>query len=312
MKKFIITIDTESDNQWNIEHSQTTENARFIPRFQSLSEEYGFKPVYLIDYSMANDAFLVDYLKGKSKRHLCEIGMHLHAWDTPPKHDIDRSTTERPYLIEYPNHIMDAKIKSMTELLTYKFEQSIVSHRAGRWAINNDYIQLLYRYGYRVDCSVTPGVNWYKQSGASLPGPNYCNEERGIHRLGCEPKMLEIPMTIRKMHSASLRMKDGILPLGKDIIKNILGRKIWLRPALFSYEDLLKLIHVVENENEEYLEFMMHSSELMPGGSPYYESEEAIEEMYRGLSLLFDYISKKGYVGTTLAEVYNNYSNNEG
>ena len=50
----------------------------------------------------------------------------------------------------------------------------------------------------------------------------------------------------------------------------------------------------------------------MPGGSPYYESEEAIEKMYKELSLLFDYISKKGYVGTTLAEIYNEYEKNEG
>lgn len=312
MKKFIITIDTESDNQWNIQQKQTTENAKYIPRFQSLSEKYGFKPVYLIDYSMANDASLVRYLKGKSLQGLCEIGMHLHAWDTPPRHEIDGSTKERPYLIEYPKNIMDAKIKSMTDLITSRFEQSIVSHRAGRWAVNNDYIHLLHKNGYKIDCSITPGVNWQKQMGASLPGPDYSTEKCSIYRYDCEPEMLEIPMTIRKMHCGSLRKNDGMVPFVKDIIKNIIGRNIWLRPALFSYEDMIKLIQVVENEKEEYMEFMMHSSELMPGGSPYYTTEEAIEKMYKELTLLFDYVSMKGYSGVTLAEMYNMYSNNEG
>ena len=47
-KFFIITIDTESDNQWDSSKNQTTENARFIPRFQELCEKYGFNNFAII------------------------------------------------------------------------------------------------------------------------------------------------------------------------------------------------------------------------------------------------------------------------
>ncbi|WP_395754844.1 hypothetical protein [Edwardsiella ictaluri] len=50
---FIITIDTEGDNLWQNHDRITTENARYLPRFQLLCEKYGFKPVYLTNYEMA-------------------------------------------------------------------------------------------------------------------------------------------------------------------------------------------------------------------------------------------------------------------
>lgn len=55
---FLITIDTEGDNLWQKHDSITTENARYLPRFQQLCEKYGFKPVYLTNYEMAIDPFL--------------------------------------------------------------------------------------------------------------------------------------------------------------------------------------------------------------------------------------------------------------
>ncbi|NOM63837.1 deacetylase, partial [Klebsiella pneumoniae] len=37
---FLITIDTEGDNRWQKHDSITTENARYLPRFQQLCEKY--------------------------------------------------------------------------------------------------------------------------------------------------------------------------------------------------------------------------------------------------------------------------------
>ena len=127
---FVITIDTESDNQWDVNNSQSTKNALFIPRFQELCEKYRFKPVYLVDYSMANDDFLVEYLSECQQRGDCEIGMHLHAWDTPPIAALDIVNGARPYLIEYPREVMEAKISELDKLLKSKFDCEIISHRA--------------------------------------------------------------------------------------------------------------------------------------------------------------------------------------
>ena len=60
-KRFIITVDTEPDGQWDLNAPPTTKNVQFIPRFQELCWSYGFKPVYLTDYVMMNDPAFVDY-----------------------------------------------------------------------------------------------------------------------------------------------------------------------------------------------------------------------------------------------------------
>ncbi len=55
---YLIIIDTEDDNLWEASHDITVENARYLPRFQELCEQYGLKPVYLTNYEMAvSDVF---------------------------------------------------------------------------------------------------------------------------------------------------------------------------------------------------------------------------------------------------------------
>ncbi|MGA2435033.1 MAG: hypothetical protein ABSG25_07075, partial [Bryobacteraceae bacterium] len=50
---FLITIDTEGDNAWARSSSVTTENARWLPRFQAACERHGVVPSYLTNYEMA-------------------------------------------------------------------------------------------------------------------------------------------------------------------------------------------------------------------------------------------------------------------
>ena len=78
-KYFIITLDTEADNQWDYNAPITTKNTKYLPRFQELCEKYCFVPVWLTDYEMACDEDFVKYFKEKQDKGLCEIGMHLHA-----------------------------------------------------------------------------------------------------------------------------------------------------------------------------------------------------------------------------------------
>lgn len=60
---FIITIDTEGDNLWQNRREIKTENARYLARFQSLCERFGFKPVWLTNYEMATDPAFVEFAK---------------------------------------------------------------------------------------------------------------------------------------------------------------------------------------------------------------------------------------------------------
>ena len=82
---FLITIDTEGDNLWRNRRTITTRNTLFLPRFQALCEKYGFKPTWLTNYEMASDPAYVEFARDVIARGQGEVGMHLHAWNSPPE-----------------------------------------------------------------------------------------------------------------------------------------------------------------------------------------------------------------------------------
>lgn len=160
---FLISIDVEGDNLWSQPHEITTRNARFLPRFEALCESYGFPVTYLTNYEMAHDSAYREFALDVIRRDVGEIGMHLHAWNNPPLFSLTGDDFKnQPYLIEYPKTVQREKINRLTDRLREIFAVEITSHRAGRWAIDGDYMQTLQQFGYRVDCSVTPGITWKK------------------------------------------------------------------------------------------------------------------------------------------------------
>lgn len=297
MKKFIVTVDTEGDNLWAWKPGAeiTTENVNYIPRFQELCEKYGLKPVYLTNYEMAMDHRWVEYGKQKAQEGKCEIGMHLHGWNTPPDYTLENRFGGNPYITEYPEDVMEEKVVTMIRLLQDRFELPILSHRSGRWATNETYFSILAKQGIKVDCSVAPQLDLSKIPGCNQnSGSNYQKACKTIHEI--YPGILEIPMTTRCIHHA----KYGSW---KRRIKTLVfGDSMWLRPVEKSFDRLKMLTEQVEREQGEYLEFMIHSSELIPGGSTYFPTNEDIEKLYEILEGYFDYVTNLGYTGVTLQE----------
>lgn len=309
-KYFIITIDTEADNQWDSNHECSTENAKYLPRFQELAEKYGYKPVWLTTYEMANDNFFVKYFRKKQDAGLCEIGMHLHAWNTPPKFNLVSKTNERSYLIEYPIDIMEKKINIMDTLLTNKFGIKPISHRAGRWAMNDDYFKLLKKYDYKIDCSVTPHINWKNSLGETgISGSNYKKFNEQSYMI--DNSLLEVPMTIRNSHTFQIERINSIKRLFREIQLFLLGRNQWIRPdSDFSLKGIFNVIDKC-NKNNDYIMFMIHSSELMPCGSPNFKTQEDIDKLYVVIDEIFTYVSNYGYEGITLRDYYSLKSTNK-
>ena len=66
---------------------------------------------------------------------------------------------------------------------------------------------------------------------------------------------------------------------------------------------MLWIVAEVLRNGEAYAEFMLHSSELMPGGSPNFRDERDIEELYDDLDAVFSFVNGR-FTGRTLAEHY--------
>ena len=134
--------------------------------------------------------------------------------------------------------------------------------------------------------------------------------------------LLEVPVTILSNYMVYPKLSI-LIKLFKDIYKRLgLPRKvinhdligvldriypksIWLRPDKNNLTQMIKIVDYSVLNNFDYIEFMVHSSELMPGGSPRFKSRESVDKLYQNLNLLFNHISNN-YKGTTLQEYYKN------
>ena len=228
--------------------------------------------------------------------------MHLHAWNSPPYYELEKVNSGAPYLIEYPEEIMEAKIYEITEFIKKRSGITPVSHRAGRWATNDCYFRLLDKYGYKIDCSVTPGVNWKNNLGQSADsyGSDYTNYPRKPYKID-GTSLLEVPLTLMKTHKPFLPENKSVKGILKSCYRSLKGETLWLRPNGRNLGRMIYLSNCVEKSSSDYLMFMLHSSELMPGGSPTFKNEESIEKLYEDLTVLFNHISKK-YQGCTLRD----------
>ena len=299
---FIITIDTEGDNLWGYKKGDqiTTRNSKYIPRFQELCEKYNFKPVYLTNYEMLCDEDFVEYVRAKERAGLCEVGLHLHAWNNPPIVDIEGPYSGNPYLIEYPDEDMRAKFDYLYKLFCEKIGHAPFSHRSGRWAMDERYFKLLAEYGVKVDCSVTPYIDWSQTKGVLRGGSDYRTSQTTPYHVG---DVFEMPLTV-----VPARMPFGS-SLKESLKRLIKGCNLQLRPAVFSLPEMKYVIECCKykynySSSADYVEFMMHSSELMPGGSPYFADEASIEQMYANLERLFQYAKLLRYEGVTFREYW--------
>ena len=311
--KFLITIDTEGDNLWSRPKTLTTENARFLPRFQSLCESYGMKPTYLTNYEMVCCSAFVEFAKDALDRSAAEIGMHLHAWDTPHEYQVPAGGGKyHPYLIEYPEQVMRDMIATVTDLLEDAFGVKMLSHRSGRWAFNGVYAKLLLERDYTVDCSVTPHVSWREHIGApdgqggsdyrGYPDDAYYLDLEDISRPG-DSNLLEVPMTIVPCQSRAAnwirrRCREGSIPA--RAIDKFFPPIRWLRPNGENLGSLLSILRWARRADRDYVEFMLHSSELMPGGSPKFTTVESIDNLYEDMEALFAAAGE--FQGATLTE----------
>lgn len=315
---FLITVDTEGDNLWAKPRAVTTRNAEYLPRFQALCENFGFKPTYLTNWEMANSPAFVNFARGVLARGAGEVGMHLHAWNSPPIVPLTADDDQHaPYLIEYPEQQIREKVKVITAKLEDVFGVKMLSHRAGRWSFNETYARILVEQGYRVDCSVTPHVSWrFCKGDPSRPGGSdftgfpesaYFLDLSDIRRPGDSP-LLELPMTIVRTRTyahpiENLRSALSASFYGTLIMRRLFPYHLWLMPRIGNRDGMLKVVEIARAQARPYIEMAIHSSELMPGGSPTFPTADAIENLYEDLEAVFS-AAAKGFSGSTLSQYH--------
>lgn len=312
---FLITIDTEGDNLWTAPREITTRNAAFLPRFQRLCERFGLRPTYVTDWEMVQCPVFREFAREVLARRTAEIGMHLHAWNSPPIVPLTGDDFRHmPFLIEYPDGLMRQKIRVLTDELEATFGVKMLSHRAGRWAFDARYARMLAEHGYRADCSVTPHMSWADQRGdpagrggtdyTQFPERPYALDLDDIARAG-RSRLIEVPMSVvRRAWPRGVEwMRDATagMRLARRAVRRLFPTHAWLRPTGGNLGEMRHVLNAARRDGREHVEFMLHSSEFMPGGSPTFPTAERIEALHRDLEVLFSEASRD-FDGLTLCE----------
>ncbi len=317
---FIITVDTEADNQWARGQDLTLKNIPLLPRFQELCTKYGFPVTYLITHEVAADQSSVQVLKPYLDAGTAEIGSHLHSWSNPPYGtDIAWERKHHPFPHELSPEMLKAKLETLTWTITEKFGIRPVSYRSGRWGFDGKVAAELIAQGYLVDCSVTPKISWKKTKGD--PNKNggsdfrraflypYYIDTTDVTKKGVS-KLIEVPLSVLytgliSSEKSALTRWFSLIP--DSFIKKVFN-KIFFRVKTLrifhdtDHSDFVNMLRSAQKNDLPVLEFMIHSSELAPGCSPYNKTEEAVEHAYWLLEDMLSYFRDQGLKGVTLRE----------
>lgn len=297
--KFVITVDTEADNQWVIPSKLSLNNLKYIERFHYLCKHYGFPVTYLLTHEVASSYRAKKLFAPWLQKAECEVGAHLHPWSYSINED--SLVHAHPLPSDYSYEKLKEMICSLTDLIESNFNIKPVSYRAGRYGICLNQIQLLKELGYKIDSSITPNIVWNvggKNGKIDYSNYNNYSYEININNINTEGNsgIYEIPITTFKLQNVKNKIKKLV---GKNE-KYILFR---MDPSI-SVKYLINYFKkVYSQKTTDYIMLFLHSSELMPGGSPYFKSQDNIESMYCMYEKLFKYIKRYDIEGVILKNV---------
>jgi hypothetical protein len=174
---------------------------------------------------------------------------------------------------------------------------------------------------------MTPKINWSKTVGdpKGCGGPDFRFIPVAPYFLSlknvCEPgnsEILELPMTI--LYTGIIKNENNIfskfylnLPdsLLKKVVNKIFLRQKWLRIFHNSkVEDWHKLYLAAKKNELSLMQFMIHSAELMPGGSPYSKNERDVEKIYLQIEKMFKIFKEHNLESINILDLYNKYIKN--
>lgn len=315
--KLIVTIDTEEDNwaRYSATDNPVT-NIERIPALQSLFDEYGVRPTYLVSYPVATNPRSVEILRSILEQGKCEIGMHCHPWNTPPLEEKAAIRGRDTMLCNLPDNLIREKIAFLHYTISENFGITPVSFRAGRWGFSATAADALCDLGYKVESSVTPFVSWLGYQGPDYSdfGPDWFRfGSKGLEVQNNTDPLLEVPVSIGFLQPG----QEGCRHLAKAL-KNSLARRlhiggvlermkllnlVWLSPEMSSVQEMTALAGRMRKNGCAFLNLTFHSTSLKAGLSPFVQSAADGDLFWKKLSYFFSAAREAGWKSLTLTEL---------
>jgi hypothetical protein len=313
--KLIVTIDTEEEGLWSGKFSgydNPVDNLTGVPRFQAICDRYGVKPTYLVDSPVVTNPEASAILEPIVDDGRCEIGCHIHPWNTPPEED--DTTSERSYLCNLPLALQRQKLTTITNQIESRFGRRPTSFRAGRYGMGDAGVGILRELGYIVDSSVCPYMDYSEDGGPDFRSAQwrpYFIDQKLLEPANRSTGLLEVPVSFGfnwTNFDIAHRLDEFLSgpAVRRFRIKGILERAGVLRKIKFSPEKassgrLATLANAYMRQNAPCLVMMFHSSSLKAGYSPYVTNEAELDRFLATIGETLEYcLGQLGMCGDTL------------
>jgi hypothetical protein len=304
----LVGVDTEADDQWSEagRRALSVRNAERLPALQALCDSLGVRPTYLVTHEMASRPESAAVLRELAAGGRCEIGAHLHPWSSPPFRPEDLAGR---YPHQLPTDLLRRQLTELTETIEGALGRRPTSYRAGRHGFDERSLIILEDLGYTVDTSVDPLFNERRKGGPTFAGAPlypYRPDYEDVRRPG-GARILEIPVTAATtppLPKALERLYTLLPPIPyRGAFKRLGLRAVWLRPSYTALPDMLAFASRLAGAGVPCFNILFHSSELLPGGSPYTPDQPSVDRFLDHLRRVLDHLTGRlGAVGRTYAE----------
>jgi hypothetical protein len=306
-----ITIDTEEDNWSDYNSEPVLSNIGKLTELQSLFDKYDVKPTYLISYPVATDKNSISILRKILDRDRCEIGAHLHPWNTPPFEE--EKTVKNTMLFNLSKELQYRKLESLHQKIVENFKMVPITFRSGRWGFDQTVAENIHRLGYKVDTSVSPYLNW-----KNYHGPDFSNRSPmpQILRMGpsgsADSSILEVPATIGFLQDNYERCNARMNAISGSALRHfrLIGildklkiiNKVWLSPESDDAGKMIRLAESVKRNKYPILNMFFHSPSLQHGLTHFTKTKEEEKELTSRIEKFLEYTAISNIEPITMSE----------
>jgi len=304
-----ITLDVEEEGLFSGRYPRTppgVANVAELRRLEFIPREFGYPLTLLTTYPVAQNPAAREVLRYWQGEYGAEIGAHLHPWNTPPFWDLPYP--EPVPAARLPLALLGAKLGTLTACLQEAFHITPRSFRMGRFDWSPDLLNLLPRFGYRVDSSMVPLTQ-------KVGGPRHFLAPSDPFWLkspnASGPPLLEVPVTMVPVWPRAPRL----VHLFTSLFPPRLGEAMrsWfpyvgaagIHPAWFPFVSMRLAVSLHRRRGGRVLTLFLHSTDLLPGASPQASTAEAVNRLVAKIRTFLTWLGKTGPVrGVTQSHLY--------
>lgn len=292
--QLIVVVDAEEEFDWQAEPDATANlvtSMAYIQRVQSIFDEYGIRPCYVIDYPVASQPEGYEPLQALFRQGRCEIGAQLHPWVNPPQDE--ELTRSNMYPGNLPESLERRKLTCLRDTISAHFDTSPVAYKAGRYGFGKNTARILSELGFTIDLSVCPPMDATDEG-----GPDYSHFDARPFWFGDKShRILEVPCTggfVGWAGGLSRPLFNSAWAFRRFRVLGILARlrvvdRLMLSPEGYSSEEHILLTKALFKQGIRTFTWSFHSPSVVPGNTTYVETDAQLQVFLDRFRRYFDF-----------------------